>query len=40
MGHSFHVLEDGVGRVGYVESVSEAWVELLVALGRALSDPV
>ena len=40
MGHSFQVLEDGVGRVGQEETVSEARVERLVALGRALSDPV
>ena len=40
MGRSFQVLEDGVGRVGQEETVSEARVERLVALGRALSDPV
>ena len=40
MGRSFQVLEDGAGRVGQEETVSEARVERLVALGRALSDPV
>jgi ArsR family transcriptional regulator len=40
MGRSFQVLGDGAGRVGQEETVSEARVERLVALGRALSDPV
>ena len=39
MGRSFEVL-DGAGRVGQGETASEARVERLVALGRALSDPV
>jgi ArsR family transcriptional regulator, arsenate/arsenite/antimonite-responsive transcriptional repressor len=40
MGRSFEVLADGAGRVGREETASEARVERLVALGRALSDPV
>jgi ArsR family transcriptional regulator, arsenate/arsenite/antimonite-responsive transcriptional repressor len=40
MGRSFEVLKDGAGRVGRVGTVTEARVERLVALGRALSDPV
>jgi ArsR family transcriptional regulator len=40
MGRSFQVLGDGAGRVGQEETVSEVRVERLVALGRALSDPV
>jgi ArsR family transcriptional regulator, arsenate/arsenite/antimonite-responsive transcriptional repressor len=40
MRRSFEVLGDGAGRVGQVETVTEARVERLVALGRALSDPV
>ena len=39
MGRSFEVL-DRADRVGQEETVSEARVERLVALGRALSDPV
>ena len=40
MGRIFEVLGDGAGRVGQGETASEARVERLVALGRALSDPV
>ena len=39
MGRSFEVL-NGAGRVEQGETASEARVERLVALGRALSDPV
>ena len=39
MGRSFEVL-DRADRVGQEETVSEARVERLVALGRALSEPV
>src|SRR5918997_937130 len=39
MGRSFEVL-DGAGRVGQGETASEARVERLVALGRAISDPI
>ena len=39
MGRSFEVL-DRADRVGQEETVSEARVERLVAIGRALSEPV
>ena len=40
MGRRFEVLEDGAACVGRVGTVTEARVERLVTLGRALSDPV